>query len=76
MNTSAILKGSDLLALPDRTVVIGKDTAVYVLIKQSFSYGPHLLLVSAGGAISRTPLDEILADLEYATGEFTAVLHD
>lgn len=71
--TLEIKNSADLLALPNRTVIIGDDTAVYVLIKESFAYGPHLLLVSAGGVISRTPLSEIPANEDYAD-KFVAVI--
>ena len=65
---------SDLLALPNRTTIYGDDEANYILIKESFQYGPHLLLVSLGGTVSRTPLSEMKNNPQHNTpGQFTAI---
>ncbi len=75
LHTTEIYNTGDLLALPNRTTIHGNDGAIYVLMKESFQYGPHLLLISAGGVTSRTPLAELENNhQDFTPGQFTAVI--
>lgn len=75
VHTTEIYNTGDLLALPNHTIIRGDDGKIYVWFKNSFLYGPHLLLVSSSGLATRINMPDLENNhKDYEPGEFTAII--